>query len=83
MAITSLVLGILWFWGLGSLVAVILGHLARAQIKRIINEGYGKYDRMTMEHGLAGPEYAEGAAAFKERRSPAWVPEDLRKEGRL
>ena len=56
---------------------------ARAQIKRIINEGYGKYDRMTMEHGLAGPEYAEGAAAFKERRSPAWVPEDLRKEGRL
>jgi hypothetical protein len=33
-AIASLVLSLLWFCGLGSLVAVILGHLARGDIKR-------------------------------------------------
>lgn len=33
-AIASLVLSLLWFCGVGSLVAVILGHLARGDIKR-------------------------------------------------
>jgi hypothetical protein len=33
-AITSLVLSIVWLCGLGSLIAVILGHLARGDIKR-------------------------------------------------
>ena len=56
---------------------------ARGEVKRIINQRYGAYERTTMEKSLAGPEFAEGAAAFKERRSPAWVPKDLRKEGRL
>jgi hypothetical protein len=34
LAIASLVLGILWIWGVGSLLAVIFGHVARSQIRR-------------------------------------------------
>jgi hypothetical protein len=34
MAIASLVLGITWMWGLGSVLAVIFGILARREIKR-------------------------------------------------
>lgn len=33
-AVASLVLGILWIWGIGSLLAVLLGFRARSQIKR-------------------------------------------------
>ncbi|HEY2191686.1 MAG TPA: DUF4190 domain-containing protein [Actinomycetospora sp.] len=33
MAITSFVLGLIWFWGLGSLIAVILGHTAADECK--------------------------------------------------
>lgn len=32
-AIASLVTGIVWFWGLGSIAAVILGHLSRSEAK--------------------------------------------------
>ena len=56
---------------------------ARLNVKRIINEGYGRYDRMTMEASLSGDEIEEGWFAFKERRNPTWVPEDLRTDGRL
>jgi enoyl-CoA hydratase/carnithine racemase len=56
---------------------------ARAEVKRAISQSYGAYDRMSMDESLAGPEALEGFLAFKERRQPAWVPEDLRAEGRL
>jgi enoyl-CoA hydratase/carnithine racemase len=56
---------------------------ARAEVKRAISQSYGAYDRMSMDESLAGPEALEGFHAFKERRQPAWVPEDLRAEGRL
>jgi enoyl-CoA hydratase/carnithine racemase len=56
---------------------------ARLAVKRVINDGYGHPDRMSMEESLAGPECLEGWHAFKERRSPAWVPQDLRTPGRL
>jgi enoyl-CoA hydratase len=56
---------------------------ARLAVKRVINEVYGHYDRMSMDESLAGPEAAEGFKAFKERRAPSWIPEELRPEGRL
>jgi enoyl-CoA hydratase/carnithine racemase len=56
---------------------------ARAAVKRTIHEYYGHYDRMGMDASLAGPEMAEGWAAFKERRSPTWVPDDLKTDDRL
>jgi enoyl-CoA hydratase len=56
---------------------------ARLAVKRAINERYGHYDRMSMDESLAGAECAEGFLAFKERRSPSWIPEGLRPEGRL
>ncbi len=56
---------------------------ARSVVKRVINDGYGRYDRMSMEDSLAGPECVEGWLAFKERRQPSWVPQELRTDGRL
>ena len=56
---------------------------ARADVKRVIDRYYGPYDRMAMDASLAGPEPVEGFRAFKERRNPSWVPEDLRTDGRL
>jgi enoyl-CoA hydratase len=56
---------------------------ARAEVKRIINAQYGSYDRMTMTRSLYGPEALEGWLAFKERRPPSWIPDDLKPEGRL
>jgi enoyl-CoA hydratase/carnithine racemase len=56
---------------------------ARAEVKRIINDGYGHIDRMTMDASLAGDEVMEGFTAFQERRNPTWVPDDLRTDGRL
>ena len=32
-AIASLILSIVWIYGLGSLLAIILGHIARTEIK--------------------------------------------------
>lgn len=56
---------------------------ARGVVKREINRQYGRPDRVSMTASLFSPECAEGYHAFKERRSPAWVPEDLRVDGRL
>ncbi|HEX9681706.1 MAG TPA: enoyl-CoA hydratase/isomerase family protein [Acidimicrobiales bacterium] len=56
---------------------------ARAAVKRSIHEYYGTYDRMAMDASLAGSEFVEGYRAFKERRPPSWVPEELRGDGRL
>ncbi len=55
---------------------------ARADVKRVISQSYGQFDRMTMDASLAGPEAREGWEAFRDKRSPSWVPEDLR-TGRL
>ncbi|MGI8663429.1 MAG: enoyl-CoA hydratase/isomerase family protein [Acidimicrobiales bacterium] len=54
---------------------------ARAAVKRTMHEYYGHHDRMAMDESLAGPEPIEGFRAFKERRSPSWVPEPLRRDG--
>jgi enoyl-CoA hydratase/carnithine racemase len=56
---------------------------ARWVVKREINRGYPRYDRMSMEHSLRGPEPIEGFRSFKQDRNPSWVAEDLRSEGRL
>jgi len=57
---------------------------ARASVKRVMDEFYGHYDRMAMDASLAGDEFVEGFRSFKERRSPDWVPPELRPEdGRL
>jgi enoyl-CoA hydratase/carnithine racemase len=57
---------------------------ARMNVKRIINDRYGKQDRMSMDWSLfRGPEAREGMAAFAEKRSPAWIPEALRTGKRL
>ena len=59
------------------------GPEARASVKRIINEGYGHLDRMTMDASLRSDEVMEGWSAFNERRNPSWVPEEFRTDGRL
>lgn len=56
---------------------------ARAAVKRAFHDYYGHYDRMAMDASLRGEEYLEGYLAFKERRSPSWVPEQLKLPGRL
>jgi enoyl-CoA hydratase len=56
---------------------------ARFDVKRTLHEYYGHYDRMAMDASISGGEMVEGFRAFKERRSPSWVPEELRTEGRL
>jgi enoyl-CoA hydratase/carnithine racemase len=50
---------------------------ARATVKRTMDLFYGAYDRMGMEASLRMGEYEEGYRAFKERRPPAWIPDDL------
>jgi enoyl-CoA hydratase/carnithine racemase len=56
---------------------------ARAAAKKTFNDYYGQYDRMAMDASLSSDESVEGFRAFKERRSPSWVPEAFRTEGRL
>jgi enoyl-CoA hydratase/carnithine racemase len=56
---------------------------ARTAVKRELNRQYEHYDRMSMTESLHGPEALEGYLAFKDRRSPTWVPEDLQIDGRL
>jgi enoyl-CoA hydratase/carnithine racemase len=56
---------------------------ARFAVKRTLQEHYGHYDRMAMDRSLMGDEMIEGYQAFREKRSPSWVPEPLRGEGRL
>jgi enoyl-CoA hydratase/carnithine racemase len=50
---------------------------ARATVKRTMDLFYGAYDRMGMEESLRLGEYEEGYRAFKERRPPSWIPDDL------
>ncbi len=59
------------------------GPQARQALKRIINDQYGKYDRMTMDASLHSTESREGMAAFTEKRAPHWIPADIRPDGRL
>jgi enoyl-CoA hydratase/carnithine racemase len=56
---------------------------ARAEVKRVISAQYGSYDRMTMTRSVFGAEALEGWLAFKERRPPNWIPDDLKPDGRL
>jgi enoyl-CoA hydratase/carnithine racemase len=57
---------------------------ARMMVKRMVNDGYGHVDRMSMEWSLwRASEAREGMRAFAEKRAPAWVPESLPKVGRL
>lgn len=59
------------------------GPEARLALKRIINDQYGKYDRMTMDASLYSDESREGMSAFSEKRAPDWIPEDIRPDDRL
>ena len=34
MAVASMIVGIVWIWGVGSIVALVLGYSAKAQIDR-------------------------------------------------
>jgi enoyl-CoA hydratase/carnithine racemase len=51
---------------------------ARWQAKRMLNARYGNVDVMTFQATALGPEGKEGFAAFAEKRSPSWVPEEFR-----
>jgi enoyl-CoA hydratase/carnithine racemase len=54
------------------------GPLARAQVKRMINDRYGMIDQKTMYDSLeTSPEPGEGMRAFMEKRSPNWVPDQF------
>lgn len=56
---------------------------ARRVVKREINRQYAYFDRMSMDESMYGPEPLEGFLAFRDRRMPNWVAEDLAVEGRL
>ncbi|MDV7352782.1 enoyl-CoA hydratase/isomerase family protein [Rhodococcus oxybenzonivorans] len=56
---------------------------ARSDIKKSLDTYLGLFDRTAMRQSQNGDEALEGFSAFKERRSPAWVPENLQTEGRL
>jgi enoyl-CoA hydratase/carnithine racemase len=56
---------------------------ARLHVKRIVNDNYGRVDRMTFGALLNNEEMAEGTRAFAERREPGWVPEPFRQGGRI
>jgi len=56
---------------------------ARLQVKRALDSYIGLQDRIGMAESLRGPEFVEGWKAFSERRAPEWVPEELRRPGRL
>ncbi len=56
---------------------------ARLAVKRSFHEYYGHYDRIAMDQSITGPEMMEGYHAFKERRSPNWVPEAFATDERL
>jgi enoyl-CoA hydratase/carnithine racemase len=56
---------------------------ARAEVKKAMDTFYGTFDRQSMEHSLDLQERSEGWRAFKERRAPAWIPAEIRPEGRL
>ncbi len=52
--------------------------MARAHVKRMMNERYGLVDYQTMFAALSvSDEPREGMTAFMEKRLPAWIPPDL------
>jgi enoyl-CoA hydratase len=55
---------------------------ARRDIKRVLDQYVGLHDRIAFFDSLQRPESREGFAAFIEKRSPGWVPEPLRRDGR-
>ncbi|GGL13785.1 enoyl-CoA hydratase/isomerase family protein [Nocardia jinanensis] len=55
---------------------------ARSTVKASLDAHLGLFDRIGMATSLSGPEALEGFQAFKQRRSPAWVPAELRRDGR-
>ncbi|MCM3923106.1 enoyl-CoA hydratase-related protein [Frankia sp. AiPs1] len=56
---------------------------ARGDIERALDAQIGLYDHIALRDRVPGEEAREGLRAFAERRSPAWVHPDLRREGRL
>jgi len=57
---------------------------ARLHVKRILNERYGRVDRMTMDWSIfRGSEAREGMQAFAEKRAPRWIPDGLQARKRL
>lgn len=56
---------------------------ARSVVKSSLDNYMGLYDRIGMKASYSGPEAVEGFLAFKARRSPDWVHQDLRMDGRL
>jgi enoyl-CoA hydratase/carnithine racemase len=57
--------------------------VARLDIKKSLDDYLGLFDRIAMRQSQISAEAVEGFEAFKERRSPTWVPQPLRAEGRL
>ncbi|MEX5708603.1 enoyl-CoA hydratase/isomerase family protein [Parafrankia sp. FMc6] len=54
------------------------GPLARAHVKRMLNDRYGLIDYQTMFGSLEeSPEPREGMRAFMEKRAPAWIPKEF------
>lgn len=56
---------------------------ARSRVKALINSRYGLVDEQSFEASLTSDEVVEGFAAFTEKRTPSWVPEEFRSGGRL
>lgn len=56
---------------------------ARSRAKSLINARYGVEDAIGFEASLESDEVLEGFAAFTEKRSPSWVPDDFRSGERL
>lgn len=56
---------------------------ARLQVKRVFDSYVGLQDRIGMAASLRGPEFVEGWKAFSERRPPNWVPDALKRPGRV
>lgn len=55
----------------------------RSRVKALINSRYGVIDEMSLTSSVASDEVIEGFRAFTEKRTPSWVPEEFRTEGRL
>ena len=55
----------------------------RSRAKSLINSRYGVVDDIGFEMSLGSAEVIEGFSAFTEKRSPSWVPEEFRSDGRL
>lgn len=56
---------------------------ARFYLKRVLQEKYGNFDRVSHDASLMTEEFAEGKRAFSERRNPTWVRPEFRTAGRL